>query len=73
MTEVPPTTSQRENRQSGGTALLKPAVGSATMASPVRRWTSAELLGDQLEVEIQHGVAVYRLRVTAQGKLILTK
>ena len=34
---------------------------------------SKELLGDQKEVLIRHGEAVYRLLVTKQGKLILNK
>jgi len=38
-----------------------------------RRWRSTELLGSAQEVEIEHGQAVYRLRQTALGKLILTK
>jgi hemin uptake protein HemP len=38
-----------------------------------RRWRSQEILGSSTEVEIQHGSAVYRLRATASGKLILTK
>lgn len=38
-----------------------------------RRWRSSELLGTETEVEIEHGEAVYRLRLTALGKLILTK
>ena len=38
-----------------------------------RRMTSEELFGAELEVEIKHGDAVYRLRRTSSGKLILTK
>ncbi len=38
-----------------------------------RRWRSIELFGTDSEVEIQHGEAIYRLRQTALGKLILTK
>jgi hemin uptake protein HemP len=37
------------------------------------RASSAELLRGAREIEILHGDALYRLRVTAQGKLILTK
>lgn len=37
------------------------------------RTTSAALLQGARELEIQHGDALYRLRLTAQGKLILTK
>lgn len=38
-----------------------------------RRWCSQELLGSQTEAEITHAGAIYRLRLTALGKLILTK
>ncbi|HEY1132087.1 MAG TPA: hemin uptake protein HemP [Roseateles sp.] len=38
-----------------------------------RRIDSATLLGPRGEVFILHQDQVYRLRVTAQGKLILTK
>jgi hemin uptake protein HemP len=38
-----------------------------------RRWRSSEIFGADSEVEIEHGDAVYRLRRTALGKLILTK
>ena len=37
------------------------------------RTTSEALLHGARELEIVHGDAVYRLRLTAQGKLILTK
>jgi hemin uptake protein HemP len=36
-------------------------------------YTSAELLQGRREVWIEHGGEMYRLRVTAQGKLYLTK
>ncbi len=38
-----------------------------------RRWHSADLLGGAQEAEIQHGKALYRLRLTSLGKLILVK
>lgn len=44
-----------------------PATGQA------RHIDSATLLGPRGEVFIVHQQQVYRLRVTAQGKLILTK
>jgi hemin uptake protein HemP len=58
-----------------------PAVssGEAFVATPERnrktltRVTSAELLGQSREVIIEHGGDEYRLRLTSQGKLILTK
>lgn len=40
---------------------------------PVARLNSRDLLRDRPEVEIVHGEQVYRLRLTALGKLILTK
>ena len=46
---------------------------TAVAASAGRRLRSAELLGANQEIEIEHGPAVYRLRQTALGKLILTK
>ena len=42
-------------------------------ANPGRRWRSADLFGSLNEIEIEHGPAVYRLRQTSLGKLILTK
>ncbi|NDW06500.1 hemin uptake protein HemP [Jiella sp. 40Bstr34] len=45
-----------------------------TAAEKGRRVLSAgALLGEAREVEIHHGDAVYRLRLTKAGKLILTK
>lgn len=38
-----------------------------------RRVTSETLLAGNTEIEIEHGDAVYRLRLTSLGKLILTK
>ncbi|HET7863867.1 MAG TPA: hemin uptake protein HemP [Burkholderiaceae bacterium] len=42
-------------------------------ASPRLRWTSSTLLAGGREVEIEHEHVVYRLQLTALGKLILTK
>lgn len=42
-------------------------------AGTSRRYISQQLLGNHTEVEILHGAAVYRLRLTSLGKLILTK
>jgi hemin uptake protein HemP len=44
----------------------------ATMAH-VRSITSQQLFGEFPEVQIAHAGAVYRLRQTSLGKLILTK
>lgn len=45
----------------------------ALAAPSARRLRSAELFGPEQEIEIEHGQAVYRLRLTSLGKLILTK
>ncbi len=65
-----------------------PAPGNATPASPLAdasasaqtthgnapgQWSSHQLFGSRQEVQIAHGDSVYRLRITALGKLILTK
>lgn len=39
----------------------------------LRQVASAHLLAGDAEIEITHGHAVYRLRLTSLGKLILTK
>ncbi len=39
----------------------------------LRRLASQALFQGQQELLIDHGEAVYRLRITSQGKLILTK
>jgi hemin uptake protein HemP len=38
-----------------------------------RRIGTAELMGDARELVIEHGGEEYRLRITSNGKLILTK
>jgi hemin uptake protein HemP len=46
---------------------------SPTPVERLRRINSRELLGAAQEVEISHTGQIYRLRLTALGKLILTK
>jgi len=41
--------------------------------APGKRIDSRELLGEGREIVIVHGGEEYRLRLTSQGKLILTK
>ncbi|MYM91278.1 hemin uptake protein HemP [Rugamonas sp. FT82W] len=48
------------------------AVVTAPAAVPTKRITSASLMGDGREVEIEHSGRVYRLRITQLNKLILT-
>ena len=51
-----------------------PVPASDRVSPPVAvRLSSQSLLGGQREIEIDHDGAVYRLRVTSLGKLILTK
>lgn len=38
-----------------------------------KRLVSCDLFGDAQEILIEHGEQQYRLRITRQGKLILTK
>jgi hemin uptake protein HemP len=38
-----------------------------------RRITTVELIGDARELVIEHAGEEYRLRITSNGKLILTK
>lgn len=50
-----------------------PAPTAAPQASqPLRRFTTAGLMQDQREVEIEHAGRIYRLRITQLNKLILT-
>ena len=61
----------------GGAAWIRPdarpAITASARAPRARRLHSDALFGAETEVEIAHGDAVYRLRRTALGKLILTK
>ncbi|WP_254506893.1 hemin uptake protein HemP [Anatilimnocola floriformis] len=46
---------------------------AATTNEPVRIIPAEELFAGRREIWIQHGDQRYRLRITAAGKLILTK
>lgn len=46
---------------------------SASIAAPVRRISSQRLLAGERELVIQHLGSEYHLRLTRNGKLILTK
>ncbi|ELX10097.1 hemin uptake protein HemP [Janthinobacterium sp. HH01] len=45
---------------------------AAPAVVPTKRITSASLMGDGREVEIEHSGRIYRLRITQLNKLILT-
>jgi hemin uptake protein HemP len=47
--------------------------GHAPAAAPVRRISSQRLLAGERELVIQHMGSEYHLRLTRNGKLILTK
>ncbi|MCO5975835.1 hemin uptake protein HemP [Ideonella oryzae] len=56
-----------------GLNKTRTAPSSGGPGSPCPRWDSRTLLGQAEQAEIHHGDQVYRLRLTALGKLILTK
>ena len=51
----------------------EPAVGDRLVRAPARDVTSRELLAGAEELRIHHQGSIYRLRLTRQDKLILTK
>jgi hemin uptake protein HemP len=61
------TDDERESLARGGAAT------AATAASKRGEITSAELLRGAREIRILHADAIYTLRQTSKGKLILTK
>lgn len=66
-------------QRAGADPRLAQAQRSAPVAADVpdragaARFSSAQLFGSAVEVEIEHRAQIYRLRRTAMGKLILTK
>lgn len=63
----PPT--YRSDRLAGRRLVQNDARGTA----PVRSVTSEELFRGAQEIAIEHAGAIYRLKITRQGKLILNK
>lgn len=55
----------------GNPAPIPEPIRPATPATPVK--TSRELLGPQGALQIDHQGAIYTLRTTSKGGLILTK
>lgn len=47
--------------------------GKAHAENRLKRWTSQELFAGERELVIMHADSEYRLRLTSQGKLVLTK
>jgi hemin uptake protein HemP len=52
---------------------LAPADSASPSPPAAKMLCSEELFEGRKEVFIQHGHALYRLRITSQGRLILTK
>jgi hemin uptake protein HemP len=61
------------NNAESAQAVVAEASDTPSMRSLVKRWNSAELFAGARELLIEHGNEEYRLRLTNQGKLILTK
>jgi len=51
----------------------RPVTGSPDPSAQCPTWRSQELLKGAREVQISHEAETYRLRLTRNGKLILTK
>jgi hemin uptake protein HemP len=60
---------KRENKVN----TIQSAVDAAERPSDLPRLRSTDLLGGAREAIIEHGQDLYRLRLTSNGKLILTK
>lgn len=73
MADTRPNPEQAEVPHRSSTLSAQPLHDGVSAAPTARRWRSAELFGPLHEIEIEHGHAVYRLRLTSLGKLILTK
>jgi hemin uptake protein HemP len=73
MSDTRPDKEQAEARLRSSAQPAKPLPELASRAPAARRWRSDELFGHLHEIEIEHGQAIYRLRLTSLGKLILTK
>jgi hemin uptake protein HemP len=63
----------RTTRRNASPRSFRLAEATEPVPAQVRRWVVQDILCGAPEAEIEHDGAVYRLRLTAQGKLILTK
>ncbi len=63
----------KSSGSSGGEPASRPAAPAARRAPQPAALDSVTLLAGGSEVMIRHGAEVYRLRVTRQNRLILTK
>lgn len=62
-----------EMRRAAQTLLGRPETKSAAAAATTRTLSSGVLFAGSSEVIIAHGPELYRLRLTRQNRLILTK
>jgi hemin uptake protein HemP len=60
--------SPRQSRNAQHDPTTAPTRGGTA----VRHFSGDDLFGSAREVSIEHNQRIYRLRITAQGKLILT-
>jgi hemin uptake protein HemP len=56
-----------------GTPVVVAMADARSASRDLRRWLSSDLLDGGREAIIAHGRDEYRLRMTSNGKLILTK
>jgi hemin uptake protein HemP len=61
----------RDDTERGGTHAVSPATRSVTVTG--NRVDSRDVFSGDREIIIAHGEDTYRLRLTSQNKLILTK
>lgn len=65
-----------DHAYSSSPSAVRPLPATSAKTAPPRpckRVNSKQLLADEREIEIEHVGQLYRLRITALGKLILTK
>lgn len=64
---------QTQNTSPHHTSTADSETGESSNLPGQRRYQSSAFFGDAQEIEIEHNGAIYRLRKTSLGKLILTK
>ncbi|MFN4262510.1 MAG: hemin uptake protein HemP [Thioalkalivibrionaceae bacterium] len=63
----------RASSATGGQVTISIRSTSNDPISASKKTSSAQLFGDAKQIEIEHGDMTYTLRITAAGKLLLTK
>ena len=66
-------TADRQDKGSRGNSAAGAALSSRSISLNDNRIDSRDLFVATREITIAHGAELYRLRLTAQNKLILTK